>query len=118
MDRFSDDEALERKEDSNKELSKCELIKELGEIGETMKKNREIMEESFRQAKSYVKGASDESKVEEIRKFVRAECVSKEVRMRKKYEEAKKVRDEEELIEVIKEAIEIEKAQKESIMQE
>merc|ERR1712112_69664 len=86
----SDDEALEKKENSDKEIDKCELIKELGEIGETMKKNREIMEERFRQAKSKVKGEWYENKVEETRKFVREKCVSEEVHMRRKYEEAKK----------------------------
>ena len=124
MDRFSDDEALERKEDSEKELetkreeiSKCKLIEELGEMKEDMKKNREVMEESFRQLSLNVIGTGYESKVEEIRKFVRMKCVFEEVRMRKKYEEAKKTWDDKVLTEIHKEAIEIEKAQKESIMQ-
>ena len=71
MDRFSDDEALERKEDrdeklviDSKEKEKCEVIEILEKIKGAMKENRENWEADLRQAYEYVKGKEEESKIE------------------------------------------------------
>ena len=118
MDRFSDDEALERKEDNDEELvvdskEKEKLIENLGEIEEAMKKYRENTEEGIRQLYENVKGTGYESKAEEVRKFVKESYDAAEKQMSMKYEYAKETGDES----MLEEAIVVVKTQDESIKQ-
>ena len=76
-----------RKEEENK--AKCELVEKLEKLEGIIKENRENMEAVLRQADEYVKGTGEESKIEEVRKYVKINCKLWEGFMSKKIKEFK-----------------------------
>ena len=77
----------ERKEKENKE--KWELVEKIEKIKEDLIENRENVEVFLRLADTYEKGIEEESKIEEIRKFVKKNSKYLEELMIKKIKEVK-----------------------------
>ena len=50
------------------------MIEILEKWKEAMKENRENMEADLRQAYEYVKGTGEESKIEDVRKYLKINC--------------------------------------------